>query len=61
MYLIDGELRADLELDAALSALRGRLPDALAAEPDVDAVLSCAERFAAALAGGARHPLLDEA
>ncbi|MBT2866008.1 long-chain-fatty-acyl-CoA reductase [Chromobacterium violaceum] len=60
MYLIDGELRADLELDAALAALRGRLPDALAAEPDVDAVLSCAERFADALAGAERHPLLDE-
>ncbi|WP_434631055.1 acyl-CoA reductase [Chromobacterium sp. CV08] len=60
MYLIDGELRADLELDAALAALRGRLADTLADTVDVETVLSCAERFADALAASPRHPLLDD-
>ncbi|WP_047258120.1 acyl-CoA reductase [Chromobacterium subtsugae] len=61
MYLIDGELRAQLTADDALAALRARLADTLAAEPDVEAVLSCAERFADALARAGGHPLLDEA
>ncbi|AOJ10555.1 acyl-CoA reductase [Burkholderia mayonis] len=61
MYLIHGELRADMELDAALATLRARLTDTLAAPPDAEAVLSCAERFADALARADRHLLPDEA
>ncbi|MEO9385026.1 acyl-CoA reductase [Chromobacterium phragmitis] len=61
MYLIDGALRADIDLDAALAALSGRLAGTLAEPLDVEAVLSCAERFADALTRTEHHPQLDAA
>jgi hypothetical protein len=61
MYLIHGELRSDLTLDAALDALRPHLADTLAAPLDAETVLSCAERFALALIAAEHHPLLDAA
>ena len=61
MYLLNGTLNAAVDAAAALAQLQHGLPAALARPPALDAVLDCAERFAAALPQRAEALGLDAA
>lgn len=61
MYLLNGTLNAAVDAAAALAQLHAGLPAALARPPALDAVLDCAERFAAALPQRAEALGLDAA
>ncbi|MCD5361468.1 acyl-CoA reductase, partial [Chromobacterium aquaticum] len=61
MYLLNGTLNTAVDAAAALAQLQHGLPAALARPPALDAVLDCAERFAAALPQRAEALGLDAA
>ena len=60
MYLINGQLTAELTLDAALERLKLQLPALLQAPPRNEEVLDCAEAFVHWLHSADPNPLLDE-
>ncbi|SEO32602.1 acyl-CoA reductase [Pseudomonas sp. NFACC39-1] len=60
MYLINGQLHADLPLDAALERLQTQLPGLLDVPPPSDSVLECAQAFAQMLRAPEQTPFLDD-
>ncbi|KAB7487843.1 hypothetical protein F7Q97_30065, partial [Klebsiella michiganensis] len=60
MYLINGQLSAELTLDAALERLQAQLPALLDCPPRIEEVLDCADAFVQMLQMSDQNPMLDE-
>ncbi|CAH0187702.1 acyl-CoA reductase [Pseudomonas brassicacearum] len=60
MYLINGQLNAELALDAALEHLQAQLPALLDQPPRSEEVFDCAEAFVQRLRTSDPVPMLDE-
>ncbi|MBC3372549.1 long-chain-fatty-acyl-CoA reductase [Pseudomonas sp. SWRI92] len=60
MYLINGQLSADLTLETALECLQAQLPALLDVPPRSEEVLDCAEAFVARLRTPGQQLMLDE-
>ncbi|WP_434563358.1 long-chain-fatty-acyl-CoA reductase [Pseudomonas sp. Z5-35] len=60
MYLVNGQLNAELPLEAILEQLQAQLPVLLDSPPRSEEVLDCAEAFVRTLQSSDQSPMLDE-